>query len=195
MKLSRRRVIAGVVALVLVLLAARAILPSVLFLAGVVVFTRKWAKQAAQARNHLFLETDYQELLAACRSLSGRTVTDESGTRWHFNVHFGKRDPETLSFPQVILDLKPSCVYTDWHGDGEVIIELFPGPEWVGVTAFPEGSEGHGCVKLIEGLWYFDPSYRQDRPRYVARINDMVEEGRRLRANRVAAQETAEPKP
>jgi hypothetical protein len=187
-RLSRRRVIAGVVALVFLVLAARAVIPSVLFLVGVVVFTKKWSQEAAQGRNHLFFETDYQELLAACRALSGRTVTDGSESQSCFNVYLGKRDPETLSFPQVILDLKPAQVYTNWHGDGEVVIVLFPGPEWLGVTAFPEGSEGHGAVKLIEGLWYFDPGYQDNRPKYVAWINDMVEKGRQLRASRPPAQ-------
>lgn len=166
-------------------------MPSVRFLLAVVVFTRKWSQQATQGRNHLFFETDYQELLAACRTLSRRTVTDESESRSYFNVEFGKRDPETLSFPQVILDLKPARVFTNWHGDGEVVIELFPGPEWLGVTAFPEGSEGQGAVKLIEGLWYFDPGYQDNRPKYKAWIDDMVENGRQLRANRAAAQARA----
>ena len=188
-RLSRRRVIVGVVALVFLVFAARAVIPSVLFLLGVGVFARKWTRQAAQGRSHLFFETDYQELLAACRTLSGRTVTDELlQSRPYFNVYFGNRDPETLSFPQVILDLKPSRVFTNLRGGGEVCIELMPGPDWFGVIAFPEGSEGHGNVKLIEGLWYFDTEYHDDRPKYMAWINDMVETGRQLRASRAVAQ-------
>ncbi len=186
MRLSRRRVIVGVVALVFLVLT-----PSVRFLVGVVAFTRKWSRQASQGRNHLFFETDYQELLAACRTLSERTVTDKLQSQSCFNVYFGKRDPETLSFPQVILDLKPARVYTNWHGRGEVVIELFPGPEWLGVTAFPEGTEGHGAVRLIVGLWYFDPGYQANRPKYVAWINDMVEKGRQSRATREAMQPQA----
>jgi hypothetical protein len=186
MKSSRRRIIAGVVALIVLLLAAWIVMPSVLFLVGVVVFTRKWLRRAERARNHLFLETDYQELLAACRSLSKRAEADESRSG-QYCVYLGKRDPETLSFPQVILDLKPAQVFTNWHGDGEVVIELFPGPEWVGVTAFPEGSQGYGSVKLIEGLWYFDPRYRSDSPEYVKKINAMIEEGRRRKETYPAA--------
>ena len=158
-RLSRRRVIVGVVALVFLVFAARAVIPSVLFLLGVGVFARKWTRQAAQGRSHLFFETDYQELLAACRTLSGRTVTDELlQSRPYFNVYFGNRDPETLSFPQVILDLKPSRVFTNLRGGGEVCIELMPGPDWFGVIAFPEGSEGHGNVKLIEGSGISTPN-------------------------------------
>ncbi len=197
MRLSRRRVIVGVVALVLLVLAARAVLPSALFLVGVVVFTRKWLRQASQGREHLFLETDYQELLAACRTLPERTAAGELRSR-QYRVHLGKRDPETLSFPQVILDLEPACVITNVHGPGEVVIELFPGPEWFGVTAFPEGSEGHGTVKLIEGLWYFDTRYDDDDPDYSKRIDAMIEEGRRRKASRQSApmsQQAGEQKP
>ena len=182
MRLSRRRVIWGVIALVVLGLGVYAVLPSVLFLVGVVVFERKWMRQAAQARHHLFFETNYEELLAACRTLSRRTVADESENWPIFNVYFGKRDPETLSFPPVILDLKPARVFTDFRGGGEVCIELRPGPDWFGVIALPEGSEGRGNVKLIEGLWYADSEYHDGRPQYMARINDMVEAGRRWRA-------------
>jgi hypothetical protein len=169
-----------------------AVAPSVRFLVAVVVFTRKWSQQAVQGRNHLFFETDYQELLAACRSLSKRVAAGELHGG-QYGVYLGKRDPETLSFPQVILDLKPAEVLMNFHGHGEVLIVLFPGPEWLGVTGFPEGSEGHGAVKLIEGLWYFDNGYGDNDPKYKARINDMVEKGRQLRASRAAAQPLIPP--
>ncbi len=184
MRLSRRRVAAGVLVLAFLALAARFVFPSVVFLVSGVVFTRKWSRQASQGRDHLFFETDYQELLAACRTLSRRTVTDGLQRRSYFNVCFGERDAETLSFPQVILDLKPARVLTNWRGEGQVIIELFPGPEWSGVTAFPEGSEGHGAVKLIEGLWYFDPMYSEAHPQYMKRIDAVIAEGRRRREQR-----------
>ncbi len=174
------------VLLALMLVGVFVAAPSVRFLAGVIVFTRKWSQQAEQARNHLFFETDYQELLTACRALSKRAAAGELRSG-QYCVHLGKRDPETLTFPQVILDLKPACVYTNWHGDGEVVIELFPGPEWLGVTAFPEGSAGHGSVKLIEGLWYFDPKYSSEYPKYVDKINAMIEEGRRRKETRSSA--------
>jgi hypothetical protein len=186
MRLTKRRVLVGVFALIVLSLVAYAITPSVRFLVAVVVFTRKWARQAEQAQNHLFLETDYQELLAACRSLSKRVAAGELRSG-QYQVYLGKRDPETLSFPQVILDLRPAEVLTNFHGYGEVLIVLFPGPEWLGITGFPEGTEGHGAVKLIEGLWYFDNGYGEDDPKYMARINDMVEKGRQRRASRAAA--------
>lgn len=186
MKLSRRRVIWGLVVLIVLVLATRFVVPSVMFLGAVVIFTRKWTRQAERGRDHLFFETDYEELLAACRELSQQTAAGKRRDG-QYQVYLGKRDPETLSFPQVILDLKPACVYLNWHGEGQVVIELFPGPEWYGVAAYPEGSEGHGGVKLIEGLWYFDSVGGENHPEYAAQIKDMVEKGRQWRASRAAA--------
>ena len=31
----------------------------------------------------------------------------------------------------------------------------------VSLTAFPEGVEGHGDIKLIDGLWYSDDGFRK----------------------------------
>ena len=187
MRLSRRRVIWGVVALVVLVLAARFVVPTVALLVVFIVSDWRWFHQAAQGRKHLFFETDYQELLAACRTLSKRTVTDGSESRSYFKVYLGKRDPETLSFPPVILDLKPARIFPDLRGGGEVYIELMPGPDSFGVMAFPEGSEGKGNVKLIEGLWYFDTDYHDGQPEYMARIDDMLKKGRQLRAGRAGA--------
>jgi hypothetical protein len=187
-RFSRRRVIAGIVALVVIVQAARFVMPSVLFLVGVVLFTRKWLRQAVQGRNHLFFETDYHELLVACRELLRRMPSDEMSRQ--YRIHLGKRDPETLTFPQVILDLEPALVNVSRSNGGEVLIELFPGPEWFGVIACAEGSwgsEARGHVKLIDGLWYCDNGYRQEDPDSVKRIDAMVEEGRRRKETHPAA--------
>jgi hypothetical protein len=187
MRLNRRRVIWGVVALVVLVLSARFVVPTVVLF---VVFFVSWdrlLRRAEQGRKHLFFETNYEELLAACRALSWRTVTQGSESRPCFNVNLDPRDPEAQSLPQVILDLKPSRVFTNYRGGGEVYVELMPGPEWFGVMAFPEGHEGRESVRLIEGLWYDDSEYRTDYPDYMARINNMVEKGRRWRAVRAAA--------
>jgi len=187
-------VIVGVVALVVLVLAARSVIPTVALLVVFIVSDWRWLQQAAQGRKHLFFETDYAKLLAACRTLSRRTVTDESRSRPYFEVYLGKRDPETLSFQPMILDLKPARVFTDFHGGGEVCIELMPGLEWFGVMAFPEGNEGHESVKLIEGLWYVDSEYCDPYPEYMSRINDIAEKGRQWRARRAAARaQTPQP--
>jgi hypothetical protein len=179
-KLTRRRVIVGLLASVVLVLGTIVVAPFV----AMFVYFRKMGRRAWRGREHLFCETDYQELLAACRELSQQQA---SGTlkKALYHVHLGQRDPETLSFPQVILDLEPALIRLGTGGLGEVcIIELFPGPDWYGVLAFPEGSPGRGEVKLIDGLWYSDPDYRDAYPDYMEEIDAMIEKGRRLRANR-----------
>ncbi len=194
-RLNRRRVVWGVVALIVVVLAALFVVPDALFLVVYLLFWGRELRRAQQGRKHLFFETNYEELLAACRALSRRTVTEGSESRSYFIVTGEKRDPEAQSFPQVILDLKPSRVFTNYRGGGEVYVELMPGPEWFGVIAFPEGREGRENVRLIEGLWYDDSEYRADYPDYRASIDNLVAGGRHWRARRapVPAQ-TPQPK-
>lgn len=180
MKAKRRLWIVALVLIPLGALTALVMVP----LVRAALDLKAIADRAHRGRDQLFFETNYEELLAACRTLSGRTVTDESGSRGSFNVHLGKRDPATLSFPKAILDLEPARIFTDWHGRGQVVIELFPGPEWFGVSAFPEGSEEGGDVKLVNGLWYFDSAYNDQNPEYVKKINAMIEEGRKRKAQR-----------
>jgi hypothetical protein len=148
---------------------------------------QKMVWRAEHGRDHLFCETNYEELLAACRDLSKRAAAGELKGKQYF-VHLGNRDPETLSFPQVILDLEPSFVIIDTTNRGMVWIALMPGPDSFGVVAFPEGSEEDGEVKLIDGLWYFDGDYSEESPQYRESINAKIEKGRQLRASRAAAQ-------
>jgi hypothetical protein len=177
MKLNRRQLVLGAVALVLTGLGALVIVPVV----QIVVFTKGLAPRAKRGRERLFLETDYEELLAACRELLAQMPSDtQEGRLYH--VHLGKRDPETLTFPKVILDLEPSLIRVNTVNYGEVIIELFPGPDWFGVIATSEGHERRGDVRLTDGLWYFDTAYSDSYPEYVKRIDAMIEEGRRRKA-------------
>ncbi len=182
MKVTKTCLVLTAVLLALALVGIFMVAPSVRFLVAVVVFTRKWSHQAEQARNHLFFETDYQELLAACRGLSKRAAAGalRSG---QYRVYLGRRDPETLAFPQVILDLEPALVDIR-PGDGTVLIQLFPGPEWFGVMASAEYRDGYCAVKLIDGLWYSDAEYGSEHPEYVEKINTMIEEGRRRKETR-----------
>ncbi len=187
-KVSRRCLVRTLVVLALAVPAAYVInyiTRAVVFLAGVFVFTKKWLRKAERGRARLFLETDYEELLAACRELLNRLPAEGGGR--HYKVHLGKRDPATLTFPRVILDLEPALVHI-LPVDHEVLIELFPGPEWFGLIASAEGHEGHGNVKLIDGLWYCDTRYRNEYPEYVKQINAMIEEGRRIKEKRESAQ-------
>jgi hypothetical protein len=95
-----------------------------------------------------------------------------------YHVHLGTPDLEASALPQVILDLEPALVDIR-PGDGTVLIQLFPGPEWFGVMASAEYRDGYCAVKLIDGLWYSDAEYGSEHPEYVEKINTMIEEGRR----------------
>jgi len=181
MKAKRRRRL-WIVALVLIPLGALTALV-VVPIVGAVLDLNTIADRAHRGRDHLFVETDYEELLAACRDLSRRVASGELTSK-QYHVHLGQRDPETLSFPQVILDLEPSVIVMDILNHGEVWIELLPGPDAFGVVAFPEGREGEGDVKLIDGLWYFDGDYSDESPQYRDNINTMIERGRRQRESR-----------
>lgn len=137
--------------------------------------------QADRGREHLFYQTDYGELLAGCRELS-RRVAEGSLEPKQYQVFFFDSDPDpnALTFPQVILDLRPSFVRVDV--DGVVDVELLPGPEYFGVFAYPEGQKEWGGVKLIDGLWYYDSDYRAEYPKYMKKIDRMIEEGRKRKA-------------
>ena len=80
------------VLLALALVGIFVVAPSARILVAVVVFTRKWSQQAERARNHLFFETDYQELLAACRELLRQMPSDE-GSR-QYRIHLGNATPK-----------------------------------------------------------------------------------------------------
>jgi hypothetical protein len=183
-KMKRRRVL---------LLGALIIIPlgilMVVVFAPVVGVARSFktvVDRAHRGRDRLFFETDYEELLAACRDLLRRTAAGELEGKQYF-VHLGNRDPETLSFPRVILDLEPSFIIIDTVNHGLVWIALMPGPDSFGVVAALEGWEGKGEVRLVDGLWYFDGDYSEESPEYREGINAKIEEGRRLRAARASA--------
>lgn len=59
---------------------------------------------------------------------------------------------------------------------------------WFGAVAYPEGQEGSGDIKLIDGLWYCDADYRDAYPEYMKWIDARVEEGRRAREQRESDQ-------
>ena len=148
-------------------------------------FVKGITDRAHRGQEHLFYETDYEQLLAACREL-GQQALDGKLKPKQYRVFWDDPDPNASSFPQVILDLEPSFVTIE--EDGTVDLELMPGPAFTMVLAFPEGQEGWGSVKLIDGLWYHSSGYREDYPRYMKKIDTMIEEGRRRKAARAATQ-------
>lgn len=181
MKVNRRRVIVGVLALIVVLVGSFVAAPIV----RVILFMEKTVRRAERGQKHLFFETDYQELLTACRDLSRRAASGDL-KKCRYQVFMGDRDAETFSFPQVILDLEPAFVTV--QNGGVIWIELLPGPEWFSVVAFPDSREEWGNVKLIDGLWYHDSEYRDEYPDYMEMINALIEKGRQSRASRESTQ-------
>lgn len=179
MKLHRRHVIVLVLALTGTALAAYVLTP-VLRLMAVV---RQKAQRANRGRDHLFFQTDYAELLAGCRELSRRVASGELEARG--NCLYGEpQNREALSLPRAILDIEPAIIRFDVEGKGQVWIELRAMPDWFGVVAFPEGAEGSGDVKLIDGLWYQDADYRDAYPAHMKWIDARIEEGRRQKEER-----------
>jgi hypothetical protein len=178
MRITRRRIVVSVLAFMAVALATVVAAPFI----AMIVYFGKIVRRGKRGRERLFFETDYEELLAACRELSRRVASGEL-KKAQYCVYLGDRDPETLSFPQVILDLEPALIRVYAEDYGRVEIELCPGPDWFGVVAFPEGHEEWGDIKLIDGLWYSDAGYRA-YPDYMKKVDALVEKGRQLRARR-----------
>jgi hypothetical protein len=178
-KLRRRHVIVLALALAGTALAAYVLTPVLRFMAVM----RRRAQRADRGRDHLFLQTDYAELLAACRELSRRVASGELEARGNC-LYVEPHNQEALSLPRAILDIEPAIIRFDVEGKGQVWIEQRAMLDWFGVVAFPEGVEGSGDVKLIDGLWYRDTDYRDAYPDYMKWIDARIEEGRRFRAER-----------
>jgi hypothetical protein len=102
--------------------------------------------------NTLMHRTDYQALLAACR-----TLIDE-GYRGKYVVHWINPHPDVKKFPKEILALKPTYVVV---GDQRVHIELWGGMSHYGVNAYaedfnePDPEYYYGDKELIDGLWFY----------------------------------------
>jgi hypothetical protein len=181
MKKSTRNITLFAITVVLALAAVFVVAPVVAFLAPI----KAIIDRAHRGQEHLFYETDYDELLAACRELSQRVAEGDLEPK-RYLVFWEDPDPNALTFPQAILNLEPSAVRIDT--DGVVDLELLPGPEYFGVFAFPEGQKDRGDVKLIDGLWYYNSDYRDEYPRYMKKIDRMIEEGRQRKTARAATQ-------
>lgn len=179
MKLGRRHLVLMALTLTLGLLGTLVFAP----IAGMLVGISRLCRRANRGRERLFRETDYRELLAACRELSRRVASGELEVRDHW-INLADRHARDLSLPQVILNIEPAILRFDVFAKGAVCIELLPTPDWFGVVAFPEGEEGSGDVKLIDGLWYCDADYRDAYPEHMKWIDARIEEGRRRKENR-----------
>ena len=168
-KLGKRKIIKGVVVLIIafIVLSVWGYLSSV----GYIMWD---VRKGKQRQKRLLCETDFQALLNACRQLSNRVAAGELKPQ-QYNVR-GKPHPESLRFPQSILDLEPTYVIIDAHGS--VMIELHGGFLHYGVTAYPKDYKKpvgvvYGDKKLIDGLWYYDEDYKGD-PEYQKKIEELL---------------------
>jgi len=177
MKASGRKLKIAILAVVVALLAFFifcVLAPAVAFL----VPMKAIVETAARGRERLFYETNYEELLVACRELAKRVAEGDLKPK-RYCVSGDDSDPNASTFPHVILNLEPRFVHIDSHG--VVDMELLPAFNFFGVRASPEGQEGWGDVKLIDGLWYYDADYRDEHPKHMRKIDAMIEEGRQRR--------------
>ncbi|MBC8472030.1 MAG: hypothetical protein H8D56_21440 [Planctomycetes bacterium] len=132
-----------------------------------------------QRLTRLICETDYQALLKACRELSRRVTTGDLEPN-QYRVRLDPH-PEASSFPQEILDLKPTFVRL--YKDRKVRIELHGGFLNYGVTAYPEDYQydpnlHYNEKQLIPGLWYYDDDYRDKNPKHQKRIDALIQKGK-----------------
>jgi hypothetical protein len=129
--------------------SVRLMLPAVAFVAvlallvvgscGWVVGIRVDVWQSARERDRLLHHSDHQVIRAACRDL----MTKYAGE------HIVGDDAR---LPDVLRELGTSYVSVS---KDIVRVELHGGFDHYGVLAFPEGVEGHGDYKVMEGLWYY----------------------------------------
>jgi hypothetical protein len=144
-----------------------------------VISVVNWDIRAGKRREmRLLCETNYEVLLAACRKLSKRVVEGELNAD-QYNVRLDP-DPESLRFPQPILDLEPTYVILD--SNGIITIELHGGFLHYGVIGYPEDYEKprgyrYGDIKLITGLWYYNEDY-EGSAEVRKRIDVLIEKGK-----------------
>lgn len=181
MKIGRKTVLKKIVIVVTIAVAvflALYILYHILLPLYIRGFVFIAAKDAQNKRVRLLCKTDHQALLEACRELSGRCDKGElKPGRYYIGYD---QDPKASSFPQPILNLKPSYVFID--NDGWVKLEMIGGLGHFGVSAYPEDYKmpsysEYGDKELIPGLWYYDDGYR-GHPEYEKRIKALMQKGK-----------------
>jgi hypothetical protein len=133
-------------------------------------------------RRDLLRNVDYQALVKACRDVL--KVSASGGLKpGRYDVRWSPRSAEASAFPKAILDLAPSYVVVG--GDGSLTIEMHGGFDHFGVKAYaadfkePYPNFIYGSRKLIDGLWYYDDEYEDNRPSYRKKIDAWIEEGRK----------------
>ena len=139
-------------------------------------------KQLNYTRAKLLYHTDHEELLKKCREKilkyneslsddrednevaqlidqpSSGVSQEDSNSIEGLIPGLPPTDGPTKRTYMRILDLKPRIVYIS---PKRLTLRFGPTFYSVSVTAFAEGVEGHGDLKLIEGLWYRDDGFHK----------------------------------
>ena len=137
-------------------------------------------KEFRQRQVSLLCETDYQALLDACKELS-KQVEEGDMKPGRYKI---RKDPdqESTRFPQLILDLEPKYVVIDADGQVKVAIEELGAFAYFGVRAYPEDyKKTKHDKKLIGGLWYYDSDYYDAYPKYMKKIDALIQKGKMRR--------------
>ena len=98
--------------------------------------------------------TNHEELLAACR-----VVYENRGVyRHHPSIHppaddGSYPDPRDPGMPAIIRHLGCTYIFLD---DRSLTVEMGGGFHHYGFIAYPEGEEGDGPRKLLDGLYYYE---------------------------------------
>ena len=129
------------------------------------LLTPKEIKQIHHTRAKLLYHTDHEEVLRICReklAAYNQSFPDNSQGEIDSTVESGPGFSSIEDVPKRtymhILDLRPTFVYIS---PKMTHIEMCTGFYSVGLHAFPEGVEGHGDLKLLDGLWYSDDGFRK----------------------------------
>jgi hypothetical protein len=175
MKAQNKMVLGIVVALVITFAIGYVLYGMITF--GICM--REVEKDARQRRMRLLCEIDHRALLDACREISKQFVKGDlkkSTYRIRKNA-----DLETVKFPQVVLDLEPTHISI--YEDGRVMVEMLGGLHHLGVYAYPEDYKykeplsDYGDKKLIDGLWYYDDGYHEEKL-YYKKIDALLQKGK-----------------
>ncbi len=169
------------------------------------LFTPDEIKQIHYTRAKILYHTDHEKLLKICRERIAA-----------YNKTFPDDLPEQIDPPEQtnppaglmpglgavrvgfaskrtymrILDLTPTFVYI--YRDS-IYLEMCTGFSRTGLMAFPKGVEGHGDLKLLDGLWYHDGgfSHNPDFSVYLERLKQYdLEELKQFSFSQVMGEQT-----
>ena len=119
----------------------------------ILILYTNWNESKVESK----VESKEEELLLSEHTISG-DVLDKTDSLPKSGPGFGSVEDTPTKTHMQILDLNPTFVYIS---KTSIDIELCTGFYSISIMAFPEGVEGYGDLKLIDGLWYNDNGFRK----------------------------------